>query len=67
MPASAELFPRALSAAVAAALDDNPVVALLGPRQSGKTTLARQLEPDRSLFSLDRGNHYRTVRDDPAG
>ena len=67
MPASADLFPRTLSAVVAAALDDNPVVALLGPRQSGKTTLARQLEPDRSFFSLDRGNHYRTAREDPAG
>ena len=67
MPASADLFPRALPAAVVAALDDNPVVALLGPRQSGKTTLARQLEPDRSLFSLDSGNHYRTAREDPAG
>ena len=67
MPASADLFPRALSAAVVAALDDNPVVALLGPRQSGKTTLARQLEPDRSFFSLDSGNHYRTAREDPAG
>ena len=67
MPASADLFPRTLSAVVAAALDDNPVVALLGPRQSGKTTLARQLEPDRSFFSLDSGNHYRTAREDPAG
>ena len=67
MPASADLFPRTLSAVVAAALDDNPVVALLGPRQSGKTTLARQLEPDRSFFSLDCGNHYRTAREDPAG
>lgn len=29
--------------AVEAALEENPVCALLGPRQCGKTTLARQI------------------------
>ena len=67
MPVSADLFPRTVSATVVTALDDNPVVALLGPRQSGKTTLARQLEPGRRFFSLDRDNSYQLARGDPAG
>jgi ABC-type uncharacterized transport system YnjBCD ATPase subunit len=40
------MLPRpALKAALQAALARAPVVALLGPRQCGKTTLARQLVP----------------------
>jgi hypothetical protein len=38
-------YPRPLAAGLKAALRDTPVVCLLGPRQSGKTTLARTLEP----------------------
>ncbi len=38
-------FPRLLAASLKAALRDTPVTCLLGPRQSGKTTLARTLEP----------------------
>jgi len=67
MPGSKDLLPRTLAASISEALDDNPVVALLGPRQSGKTTLVRQLEPERRFFSLDSGNSYRTAREDPAG
>lgn len=36
---------------------DTPVVCLLGPRQSGKTTLARSLDPDRGDISLDEQNY----------
>ncbi len=31
-----------------------PVVTILGPRQAGKTTLARSVFPDRAYYSLDR-------------
>jgi hypothetical protein len=48
------MLPRpALLAATQAALARTPVVALLGPRQCGKTTLARQLVPADSACYFD--------------
>jgi uncharacterized protein len=48
------MLPRpVLLAAVQAALGRAPVVALLGPRQCGKTTLARQLVPVASANYFD--------------
>lgn len=67
MPASEDLIPRSISAAVRTALADTPVVCLLGARQCGKTTLARQLEPNRAFYSLDDPGHFATARTDPAG
>ena len=46
-------FPRPLAATLTAALRDTPVVCLLGPRQSGKTTLARTLEPRYAYVTFD--------------
>lgn len=47
-------FPRLAQAALITALQRFPAVALLGPRQVGKTTLARALDwPDRSTLYLD--------------
>jgi len=43
---------RHLEHAVALGLTDNPVVMLVGPRQSGKSTLVQEL-PDREYFTLD--------------
>ncbi len=37
------MIPRHLKASILAALKDTPVILLVGPRQSGKTTLARSL------------------------
>ena len=67
MDASLPLFPRALAPAVEEALADTPVVCLLGPRQSGKTTLARSLAPDRAFVSLDEHSYHETAANDPAG
>jgi hypothetical protein len=67
MDAARSLFPRSLGAAVREALADTPVVCLLGPRQSGKTTLAQQLAPGRTYVSLDDPSYYRTAVEDPAG
>ncbi len=46
---------KALQKRVAAALDRNPVTVLTGPRQSGKTTLARELlaEDSPNYFDLE--------------
>ena len=61
------LLPRALEPIVREALADTPVVCLLGPRQSGKTTLARQLAPGRVFISLDEHNYRQTASVDPDG
>ena len=67
MDAAPPLFPRSLASAVREALADTPVVCLLGPRQSGKTTLAQQLAPGRTFVSLDEPSYYRAATEDPAG
>lgn len=45
------MIPRRLEASIRTALAESPAVALLGPRQVGKTTLARIVaESDRSIY-----------------
>ncbi len=44
---------RRMTKGVETALADTPVVCLLGPRQVGKTTLARSLSPGRAYLNLD--------------
>jgi len=60
-------LPRHLRSAVVAALSDTPVVCLLGPRQCGKSTLARHCEPKRSYFSLDEQVYLDLALRDPQG
>ena len=40
---------------------------VVGPRQSGKTTLVQHLAPERAFFSLDENNYYQTAVFDPPG
>ncbi|TVQ31146.1 MAG: ATP-binding protein [Wenzhouxiangella sp.] len=49
------------------ALADTPVVCLLGPRQCGKSTLARHCQPDRSYITLDDRNYLELATQDPEG
>ena len=44
-----------------------PVVTVLGPRQSGKTTLARMTFPDRPYFSLEDPDIRTAAEQDPRG
>ena len=44
-----------------------PVVVLTGPRQSGKTTLARAAFPDHAYVSLEDPDVRRRVMGDPRG
>jgi len=44
-----------------------PVITLTGPRQSGKTTLAKKLFPDKSYVSLEDLDHRQFAREDPRG
>ncbi len=60
-------YPRNVRHALTLALTDTPVVALLGPRQSGKSTLVRALAPNRAYVSLDEEQSLRTAREDPVG
>jgi len=44
-----------------------PVVTITGPRQSGKTTLCRQLFPDKAYVSLEALDHRAFATGDPRG
>jgi len=60
-------FPRHLTPSLQAALQDTPAVCLLGPRQCGKTTLARTLEPDYAYLSFDDAATLAFAQSDPTG
>ena len=60
-------YPRNVRGTLKLALADTPVVALLGARQSGKSTLARALAPGRAYVTLDEEPMLRTAREDPVG
>ena len=67
MDDDSSLFPRLLAPVIREALTDTPVVCVLGPRQTGKTTLVQQLAPGRAYISLDENNYHRTAVEDPEG
>lgn len=58
---------RALSSELAAMAKSYPVVTILGPRQSGKTTLARKMFPDRPYISLENIDERTFAESDPRG
>lgn len=63
----AKTVPRSLGKLLLIALADTPVVCLLGPRQSGKTTLARAVAPRYGYVSFDDGVALEMARSDPNG
>ncbi|HWW86316.1 MAG TPA: ATP-binding protein [Vicinamibacterales bacterium] len=66
--ADTRLYPRLAAARIRSAFTDTPVVMLVGPRQSGKTTLARDLLGDaRAYFTLDDETTLAAARSDPTG
>ena len=60
---------RHADALVRSALADTRIVAIVGPRQSGKTTLARRITDDdgRQFPTLDDEQSRRFAADDPEG
>ena len=61
------LFPRTLSSALRRVAGPFPVVYLTGPRQSGKTTLARATFPDFAYVNLEDLQRRAAVQEDPHG
>lgn len=61
--------PRHSEARVREALTDTRIVAIVGPRQSGKTTLAQRVAADdgRPFISLDDDQHRQFAANDPIG
>ncbi|MCY4059701.1 MAG: AAA family ATPase, partial [Gammaproteobacteria bacterium] len=60
---------RHVEGPIRTALEDTRIVALVGPRQSGKTTLARRIaeQDGRPFVTLDDDQARRFAQDDPAG
>ena len=61
------LFPRDLASALQRMAKQFPVVAVTGPRQSGKTTLVRQLFGDKPYVSLEDPVELAFAQTDPRG
>ena len=62
-----KMIPRDLSQELLQQLKEYPVVTLLGPRQAGKTTLARELLKDFAYVSLEVPDILAFAKDDPRG
>lgn len=61
-------YPRQIESRIQDALQDTPVVLLVGPRQAGKTTLVRQMAGDgRRYLTLDDELTLLSAREDPVG
>src|SRR5450759_905287 len=66
----AKLYPRFAREAVATALKNAPVTLIVGPRQSGKSTLVRQLAGEGlagTYLTLDDVRTYTAITKDPQG
>ncbi|MGY0560275.1 ATP-binding protein [Luteimonas sp. A277] len=60
-------LPRALTPTLLRLAQGFPVVAVTGPRQSGKTTLSRELFPDKAYVSLEDPQERAFAHEDPRG
>ena len=67
MPLPSSLLPRLIEPAIRNALADTPVVCVVGPRQSGKTTLVQNMKTQHAFYSLEQDTHYQFASSDPDG
>ena len=62
------MYKRYVSSKISIALEDTPAVIVVGPRQSGKTTLIREfVNDDWSYVTLDDVNQLQFAKADPVG
>ena len=61
------MFPRRLSSTIRRLCASFPVIAVTGPRQSGKTTLVRAMFPDKPYVSLEDPMERGFAEEDPRG
>ena len=61
------LIKRDIEEELCACANEYPVVTIFGPRQSGKTTLARMAFPDKQYFSLEDPDIRDHIAEDPRG
>ena len=61
------MLQRHITESVRAAAAQNPVVTVMGPRQSGKTTLCRALFPRHEYISLEAPDVRLRALEDPRG
>lgn len=61
------MIPRQLTERASEMLQKYPIISITGPRQSGKTTLARMLRPDFRYVSLESLTEREFARQDPKG
>lgn len=61
------MIPRQLTERAAELLQKFPIITITGPRQSGKTTLAKLLRPDYRYVSLESLVEREFARQDPKG
>jgi predicted AAA+ superfamily ATPase len=62
-----DLITREISEKVLKAVSEKPVVTIVGPRQSGKTTLCKMLFPEKEMVSLERIDERSFAAEDPVG
>ncbi len=61
------ILQRSISSLVSTSASQYPIVTITGPRQSGKTTLARTLFPDLPYVNFERPDLRERFQDDPRG
>ena len=61
------MIPRQLAGKIDEMLGKYPIVSLMGPRQAGKTTLARMVRPDYQYVTLENISTRQFARQDPKG
>ena len=61
------MIKRIISTELLQAAREYPIVTVVGPRQSGKTTLVRMVFPDKPYFSLEDPDTRMAAENDPRG